>query len=586
MHTHCVIGSGPAGVACASALLARGAKVLMLDAGVNLEPERARIVSELAQKKSSEWPASQIAAIHGDSDADLKGLPNKRLFGSDFLYRDSAEKIPWRARDVGVCPSLGFGGLSNVWGASMLPLRDDDISDWPIKSADLADHYRAITEITGFSGQRDDLEELFPLHAPNPVALKPSRQAALFMESLERHRTALRARGWRFGQSRLAVRAADSPRGVGCVACGYCMTGCVYGCIYNAAYTVRELQRHENFQYQNDVIVTRLRERDQAGTVTIEGFHRQTGAPLSFEAGRVYLGAGVIPTAQIVLRSQDAFDRPLTLRDSQYFLFPIVRARRVPDVDTEALFTLSQVFVELLHPRISRRSVHLQMYTYSETIAAAVRRSMGPLKAFARPIVERLLIAQGYLHSDASASIRMTLRRDSKGNGKVGGATGTLELEPVFNPKPLRRSREFWVNSRDNFARLAVSSFRPCWRWRSRAGDFIAAVRSRCAPNRANSKPIAWAVRAVGPASTSWTPASCPQFPPPRLRFQSWQTRDGLRGKARSSIRGLKIEDGRVASTFAGWLPPIFVFEHHLLAHSDFCVPPATTVASRITCLA
>ena len=37
---HCVIGSGPAGVACAKALLARGAGVLILDAG--LEPDRAR----------------------------------------------------------------------------------------------------------------------------------------------------------------------------------------------------------------------------------------------------------------------------------------------------------------------------------------------------------------------------------------------------------------------------------------------------------------------------------------------------------------------------------------------------------------
>jgi choline dehydrogenase-like flavoprotein len=434
MHTHCVIGSGPAGVACASALLARGAKVLMLDAGVTLEPERARIVSDLAQKKSSEWPASQIAAVHGDSDADLKGLPNKRLFGSDFLYRESAEKIPWRARDVGVCPSLGFGGLSNVWGASMLPLREADISDWPIKSADLADHYRAVTEITGFAGRHDGLEELFPLHVANPTSLKPSRQAALFMENLEQHRDALRARGWHFGQSRLAVRAADSSRGIGCVACGYCMTGCVYGCIYNAANTVLELQTQDNFQYQNDVIVTRLFEREQSGAVLIEGFHRQTGASLSFEAGRVYLAAGVIPTAQIILRSQEAFERPLTLRDSQYFLFPIIRARGVPSVDTEALYTLSQVFVEMLNPRISRRSVHLQMYTYSDTIAAAVRRSLGPLKLFARPILERLLIAQGYLHSDESAAIRMTLRRDGKDNDNGAGAKDFLELEPVLNP--------------------------------------------------------------------------------------------------------------------------------------------------------
>lgn len=431
MHTHCVIGSGPAGVACASALLARGARVLMLDAGIKLEPERARIVSELAQKKFSEWQPSQIAAVHGETDADLKGLPNKKLFGSDFPYRETVEKIPWRAHDAGVCPSLGLGGLSNVWGAAMLPLRDDDISDWPIKNADLADHYRAVTEMTGFSGRPDDLEEILPLYAKNPVPLKSSRQAASFLAGLEKRRDALRARGWHFGQSRVAVRAADSPKGRGCVYCGYCMTGCVYGCIFNAADTVHELQRQDNFRYESDVIVTRLRE--QTGTVLIEGFHRKSGEALSFEAERVYLAAGVIPTAQIVLRSQDAFDRPLTLRDSQYFLFPIIRARRVPGVEAEALYTLSQVFLELNHSRISRRSVHLQVYTYSDTIASAVRRSLGPLKVFARPILERLLIVQGYLHSDESAAIQMTLRRDGGGYGDR--TKDFLDLEPALNPE-------------------------------------------------------------------------------------------------------------------------------------------------------
>ncbi len=397
----------------------------MLDAGIKLEPERSRVVSELAQKKSSEWQPSQIATVHGESDADLKGLPVKKLFGSDFPYRESVEKIPWRGQDVAVCPSLGLGGLSNVWGAAMLPLRDEDITDWPIKNPDLAEHYRVVTEITGFAGRRDGLEMVLPLHANNPVSLKPSRQAELFLTNLDRHREALRGRGWHFGQSRLAVRAADSPKGTGCVYCGYCMTGCVYGCIFNAADTVRELQRQENFRYENDVIVTRVRE--QSDKVFIEGFHRQTGAPLSFEAERVYLAAGVIPTAQILLRSQDTFDRPLTLRDSQYFLFPILRARGVRNVQGEALYTLSQAFVELFHPRISRRSVHLQIYTYSDTIAAAVRRSLGPMKSFARPILERLLIVQGYLHSDESAAIRMTLKRD--------GAKDFLQLDPLLNPE-------------------------------------------------------------------------------------------------------------------------------------------------------
>jgi hypothetical protein len=203
------------------------------------------------------------------------------------------------------------------------------------------------------------------------------------------------------------------------------MSGCVYGCIYNAADTVRELQQQKNFTYQRDVIVTKLREA--SGAVSIEGFHRQTGQPLSFEAGRVYLGAGVIPTAQILLRSQNAFDQPLRLRDSQYFLFPIILKRRVRDVDTEALHTLSQVFIELSNPQISRHSVHLQVYTYSNVIGAAVRRSLGPLKFLARPLQDRLIIVQGYLHSDDSSSIEMKLMRD--------GQKDFLQLEAKLNPE-------------------------------------------------------------------------------------------------------------------------------------------------------
>ena len=424
MDTHCVIGSGPAGVACATALLARGANVLMLDAGMELEPDRAAIVRELAGKKVSEWPAEQAARIHGKRGAELKDLPHKNVFGSDFPYRDTREKIPWSG-DGSLLPSLALGGLSNVWGAAMLPFRESDISDWPIKRSDLDEHYRAAAQIMDISVRRDDLEELFPVYAGNPVALKPSGQGALVLKNLERHREALRARGWHFGQSRVAIRAADSPRGPGCVYCGHCMTGCVYGCIYNSADTVRELQANKNFRYEGNVIVTKLRE--DSGAVSIEGFHRTSGKALSFDTGRVYLAAGVIPTAQILLRSQDAFDQSLTLRDSQYFLFPIILARRVRDVQTEALHTLSQVFLELNHPRISKRSVHLQIYTYSDFIAGAVRQSLGPLKMFTRQILERLVIVQGYLHSDDSATIEMTLRRD--------GQKDLLQLEPHLNPE-------------------------------------------------------------------------------------------------------------------------------------------------------
>jgi len=425
---HCVIGSGPAGVACAKALLARGARVLMLDAGLELEPDRARIVQQCAATPPAAWQPGPIAMLKEGMTGDARGVPLKRVFGSDFPYRETEEKIPWRPHGIGLKPSLALGGLSNVWGAAMLPYRDTDISDWPVQNTELAPHYRAVAAFTGLAARRDDLEEIFPLHCDQPGSLQSSRTADLLSGNLQRHRDTLRARGWHFGRARLAVRAADGPKGAGCLHCGFCMYGCPYGCIYNSADTVRELRSDDNFTYQRDVIVTSLRETSEK--VVITGQHRETRAPLVFEADRAYLAAGVIPTAQILLRSQNDYDQPVLLRDSQYFLFPLLLARRTPDVPSEALYTLSQIFIELNNPRISRHSVHLQLYTYSDTIGQAVRQSLGPLKNLARPLEDRLVIVQGYLHSDDSPGIALTLKRD--------GVKDFLQLDTRPNPETRR----------------------------------------------------------------------------------------------------------------------------------------------------
>jgi choline dehydrogenase-like flavoprotein len=107
---HCVIGSGPAGVACAQALRARGAAVLMLDAGLELEPDRDRFVRQCADTSPAAWSPEQLAVLKGGLAADATGVPLKLVFGSDFPYRETAEKIPWKNFGSGLKPSLALGG--------------------------------------------------------------------------------------------------------------------------------------------------------------------------------------------------------------------------------------------------------------------------------------------------------------------------------------------------------------------------------------------------------------------------------------------------------------------------------------------
>jgi choline dehydrogenase-like flavoprotein len=419
---HCVVGSGPAGVACASALLARGAKVLMLDAGIVLENSRRALVDKMAAQKPADWSAAQLADFKSGMTAGAKGIPLKLAYGSDYPYRETDAHLPADYDGVALRPSLAQGGFSAVWGAAMMPYAERDMAGWPVAPKNLAEHYSAVAKLTGFSGVHDDLEKIFPLHTEPPAVLALSAQAKILHTRLAENRAALQVAGIYFGQARTAVRAGEN----GCVYCGLCMYGCPYGFIYNADQTLRALRQNPNFTYRADCVVEKVREDGE--TVFVAGHHRVSREPFEIAASRVHLAAGVVSTAGIVLRSREIFDRPVRLKDSQYYLFPLLLTRRAGDVRREALHSLSQLFVEIFDDEITPRSVHLQIYSYNDLVGQAVRQPFGPLaKIFgplARALEDRMLIVQGYLHSDHSSQIAVRLQTD-----------GRLKLQAELNPE-------------------------------------------------------------------------------------------------------------------------------------------------------
>ena len=438
---HCVIGSGPAGVACACALLERGEKVLMLDAGIELEAVRREWVGQMSVRRPHEWTPEQLKHLKAGMTAGAKGIPLKLAFGSDYPYRETDVHLPADYDGVALRPSLAQGGFSSVWGAAMMPYSEKDMAGWPITPGDLAGHYSAVAKFTGMSAVHDDLERIFPLHGEPPAALDSSRQATILSARLNKNREALRQAGIHFGQARVAVKAGKN----GCVYCGLCMYGCPYGFIYNSDQTLRALRQNPNFTYRGDCVVTRLRE--DGGTVYVAGHHRVSKEPFEISATRAYLGAGVISTAGIVLRSLGLYDRAVRLKDSQYYLFPLLLARSGGDVQHEALHTLSQLFVEIFDDRITPRSVHLQIYSYNDLVGQAVRQSFGPaagaLGWLASALEKRLLIVQGYLHSDFSSRIALRLKKDER-------LSLQAELNPEVHPairrvlrKLMRHARQF-----------------------------------------------------------------------------------------------------------------------------------------------
>jgi choline dehydrogenase-like flavoprotein len=412
-----VVGSGPAGVSCALALVNQGLEVTMLDAGIELEPERQQMVERMRASQREEWDAASLSMLKERTSANINGIPIKYVYGSDYPYREADQYIPREGEHVVGSPSLARGGFSNAWGATSLPYLSSDIADWPISASDLAPHYEAVLSFVPLSAARDALEATFPLYSTVYRPLRPGRQASALLRDLNCSHNALRAAGIAFGQSRLAVRAETTEDGPGCVYCGLCMYGCPYGLIYNSSSTLARLQRLSNFHYVKDVVVQKVvEEKGQVRLLAQSRLHREQ---LIFAGSRAYLACGVWSTTKILLESLAAYGHPVTMKDSQYFLFPLLRYRKAGDVTKEDLYTLAQVFLDISDERLGGNTVHLEVCTYNDLYLRALKGILGPTYPLLRwPVGEflgRLLIVQGFLHSNVSQAISVRLQPGNPG---------------------------------------------------------------------------------------------------------------------------------------------------------------------------
>lgn len=427
----------------------------MLDAGLHLELSRLTQLASLQSMPSTSWPEESVAFLRDVGEATRDGIPMKPAYGSDFAYRDPMGQ-PMASDGAYGKPSFARGGLSNVWGASVLPYRTEDMSDWPITAGDLAPHYRAVLAMMPFSGRHDRLEERFPLYHDDPGTLGGSSQAEALLRDLELNASKLSARGVRFGASRLAVQAAGAGGTPGCVHCGMCLYGCPYAFIYNSAHTLEKLRGDKAFTYRPGVVVEHLEE--VSSQVEVTGRNLDGAQSFQMRADKVFVACGVLSTARLMLASLGAFDRPVRAVDNCYFLMPLLRYRGRPEAISERLHTLAQVFIEVSDPAIGAHIVHLQVYTYNELFQAELARMMGPLRS-AMPVIRsavlgRLLLIQGYLHSDLSAGVRIALKRGT------GGSSPSLYLQGEPNPRTrpalAALGRLLWAE-RDSMKAVALS---------------------------------------------------------------------------------------------------------------------------------
>lgn len=436
-----VVGTGPCGAMAAAALVARGLEVTFVDVGMDLDLERSRTVARLARHRPEHWDRDALSLVeHRPQPGD--GPARKLWFGSEAVY-DLPPGVELDAQGVGCVPSFAGGGLSNVWGATMLPYATADLEDWPAAvTKGLLEAYGETARRVPIAGKIDDLADPYPFFGPRLPSLRLHPAAADLEVRLMRQRGMLRRRGVTGGRARLAVRSGSPAPGSGCLYCGRCLDGCFYGHIWSARSLRDELLGTDGVDLVRGR-VTYLRERRQGVDV---GIQLEDGeAELRCE--RAFIAAGALSTAHLLQRS-GLVREAIHVRDSQTIFLPLLDVGRLAPSGESDMYALAQLFLRIEHGAGAPAS-QVQLYAHNPGLRARARAQKALLRFAPDALLDRVLrqltIAIGYLHSDRSAGIEVTL-----------GKGGALRLRPLDREKSLRRSREWLGNLATHLAPLRL----------------------------------------------------------------------------------------------------------------------------------
>jgi len=235
------------------------------------------------------------------------------------------------------------------------------------------------------------------------------------MEDLRRAQPQLAKRNALFGHPRLAIHNSDAaPNALGCVYCGLCLSGCPRGSIYSTVPELLSLHRRGQIEYRQAL------SSKKSGLWATRSPSRppipRRASGTSRPSTPVFIGAGPINTARILLASRKLFDRRVTMMESQKFLVPALRLPDAPQALDEKTIVLACALLEMKAPEISEHWIQVQLSPINDLVLSRARHEPGSArlrlsKGPARPLLRRMMVAWCGLHSDHSSRLTMTLRR-------------------------------------------------------------------------------------------------------------------------------------------------------------------------------
>ncbi len=426
-----IVGSGPAGAFAALGALQAGAKVLMIDSGLQPEPDAQKLKAKLGATDWNDLSPDERAALRTSHNSSVSSLSNKRVFGSDFSTR-SINSDAIQENGCRITQSYALGGLSNIWGRGVEPPYSGEFDHWIFKEGFIESLQVVLSHIP-FSADEDNLAEVMPLYTENYTPHQITPECKELLERWDGNKTALNKTGIHFGKTRLAMRQGKRETH-GCQLCNMCFYGCSYGALFDTAEIISSLSTHyPNFEYRPGLLVKSF-SAHPCGDVEVKVQNIKGKGIENIRARKLILAAGPPQTTLIVMRSLGI--RHAVLKNSDLIKIPFIKifGRTWKD---EEYHSLSQLTLTINNRKITKKAAVMHLFWKNPMITDAVlsffpSRWRTTLEKTFHPFFSRFFVGMCFLHSDDSGEIHVQDDgKTTRFTGKRGGGCFSY-LHPVF----------------------------------------------------------------------------------------------------------------------------------------------------------
>ena len=323
-----VVGSGMSGGWSAKELCERGLKVLVLERGPEIKPERDYVdqlppweqknldrisQDEIEKHYFKQYPGVAYAVKESNKHFWVKDdeHPYETVEGTEYDwlrgYHTAGRSIMWSRQSYRMGPQ------------DFTANKDEGVAiDWPVRYDEIKPWYDYVEEFVGVAGNRDGLEQLPDgVYQPGFELTDAEKFFKSSVESTFPGRNVIQARVAHL------TKATDEQRNLGrsnCQARNRCHFGCAFKAYFSSLHaTLPAAERTGNMTIVHNAIVQTLEYDEDAKRVTgVRVIDAQTNERRFYSSTLVFLNASAIASAMILLQSKsEAFPNGLANTSDQ-----------------------------------------------------------------------------------------------------------------------------------------------------------------------------------------------------------------------------------------------------------------------------